>query len=190
MGNIDVAGRLRRIDGEATKGLEGTEDSLAYRIHEVERHFHSYEHWFGLAAVPDGEVHRADHIGDTTTAFQMDGGNDTWGAWLQILGSSDTPHVAAMPYYDLHRLSFTSVERANAVHFLQVGFGASGAAALSDDTITELVFKPQTVQGAETIIEIRTLREDAGTKAWIRQWVVGQNTGTTDFFFGLHEYEG
>lgn len=190
MGVIDLAGRLRRIDGEATKGLAGTENSLAYRVHEIERHFHSYEHWFGLATAPDGEVHRADHIGDTTTAFQMDGGNDTWGTWLQILGSSDTPHVANMPHYDVHRLSFTSVERANSVHFIQLGFGASGAAAISDDTLTELVFKPQTVQGEETVVEVRSRRQDAGTKAWARVWVVGQDTGEADFFFGIHEYEG
>lgn len=190
MGSIDLAGRLRRIDGEATKGLAGTENSLAYRVHEIERHFHSYEHWFGLATAPDGEVHRADHIGDTTTAFQMDGGNNTWGTWLQILGSSDTPHVAAMPYYDLHRLTITAVERANTTHLIQVAFGASGAAALSADTMTELVFRPQTVQGAETIVEMQGRRQAAGTKAWARVWAIGQNTGTVDFWFGAHEYEG
>ena len=190
MGVIDLAGRLRRLEWQATLGLAGSENSLAYHAAEIERHLHSFEHWFGLAGTPDGEVHRADNIGTTTTAFQMDGGNDTWGSWLQVLGSSDTPHVVGMVHYDLHRLSIVDVERANAVHLLQVAFGTSGAAALSAGTFTELVLKPQTVQGKETVIEMQMRRQDVGTKAWIRVWVVGQNTGTVSFFFGTHSYEG
>ena len=183
-------GGSTRIDSVATLGLDGVADSLAYRAGVLARHHHSYEHWFGLATAPDAELHRADIIGTTTTAFQMDGGNDTWGSWLQILGSGDTPHVAGEVHYDLHKLSFVAVERANAIHLIQVAFGASGAAALSAHTVTEKVLKPQTVQGSETILTLQIRRQDAGTKAWIRQWVVGQNTGTSDFFLGLHEYEG
>jgi len=28
----------------------------------------------------------------------------------------------------------------------------------------------------------------AGTKAWARVWVDGQDTGTVTFFLGIHEY--
>jgi len=185
-----IEGYTEKIDSVATDGLEGTVDSLSYRVHEAERHLHSYEHWFGAATAPDGEVHVADHAGDTTTAFQMDAGNDTWGSWLQILGSSDTPHLAGTVCYDLHRLSVVAVESPNTTHMVQVAFGESGAAALTAETYTELVFRPQTVQGQEVILDMQAKRIIAGIKAWARAWAIGQNTSTVDLFFALHEYEG
>lgn len=174
----------------AVSGLGGIEDSLGYRIGEVDRHNHNYERWFGLSGSPSGETHRAQRIGTTSTAFQMDAGNNTWGNWLQILGSSDTPAVAGMVKYDLHRLAVTAVERTNAIHFVQLGYGASGAAALTANTYTEFIFEPTVVQGRVAPVDIISRRQDAGTKAWVRCWVVGQDTGTVDFFIGLHEYDG
>jgi len=37
---------------------------------------------------------------------------------------------------------------------------------------------------------VMTPRVTAGIKLFSRCWVSGQNTGTMDFFVGLHEYEG
>ena len=62
-----------------------------YGIFEIERHFHSYERWYEAAASPSGETHIADRIGSGSGAFQIDAGNDDWGLWVQVLGSSDTP---------------------------------------------------------------------------------------------------
>jgi len=180
----------QKIDSAATLGLTGTSDSLAYRTNEIERHLHHYERWFGAAAVPNAEVHVADSITTSATAFQMDAGNDTWGSYLQILGSSDTPAITGSVYFDLHRLAIVTVENANATHLVQVVFGATGVAGLTAGSYTEFVFRPQSVQGAEMIVDFQTRRIAAGTKAWIRCWVSGANTSTVDFFFGLHEYEG
>ena len=185
-----ISDETDKIDGAATDGLSGTNNSLAYRVHEIERHVHSYERWFGAATVPNGEIHVADRIGTTTTAFQTDAGNLTWGSWLQVLGSSDTPADAGNTHFDLHRMQVVAVETANATHFVQIAYGANGAAALAADTYTEFAFRPQTVQGAETIIIIHTHREDVGTKTWVRHLTVGQNTSTMSFFLGCHEYEG
>jgi len=179
-----------KIDNAATDGLDGVEDSLAYRVEEIERHLHGWERWFGEAGTPSGEVHVADRIGTTSTPFTIDGGNDTWGSWLQILGSSDTPAVAGQVKFDLHRIEITTVERTNATHFIQIGFGASGAAALTSNTYTEFVFRPSTVQGRAAPVTIISRRRDAGTLAWARCWVVGQNTGEVEFWAGLHEYQG
>jgi len=189
-GAAAIQAETDKIDGAATDGLAGTDNSLAYRVHEVERHFHSYERWFGAATVPNGEIHVADRIGTTTTAFQTDAGNLTWGNWLQVLGSSDTPADAGNAHYDLHRMQIVAVENANATHLVQVAFGASGAAALVAGTYTEFAFRPQSVQGSETIVSVQSRREDVGTKTWVRHLTVGQNTSTMGFFIGLHEYEG
>lgn len=179
----------QKIDSAATQGLAGTNNSLAYRVHEIERHVHSNERWFGAAAVANGEIHVADSITTVDTAFQMDAGNDTWGSYLQILGSSDTPAGTGNAKFDLHRLAVVAVENANATHLVQVVFGATGAAGLTAGTYTEFVFHPQSVQGAETIVNFQSRRITVGTKGWIRCWVSGANTSTVDFLFGLHEYE-
>lgn len=159
------------------------------RIKEIERHLHGWERWYGAAVAPSGETHVADRIGATSATFQVDGGNDTWGAWVQILGSNDTPSEAGFVKYDLHRVEITTVERTNATHFIQFAFGASGAAGLAALTYTEFVFRPTTTQGRAAPIDVMTRRQDVGAKAWARVWVVGQNTGTLDFWIGLHQYE-
>jgi hypothetical protein len=185
-----ISDETDKIDGAATDGLAGVSNSLAYRANEIERHLHGWERWFGLAGAPDAEVHRADRIGTTVTAFQADGGNNTWGSWLQVLGSSDTPADVGQAKYDLHRIQVVAVERTNATHFVQIALGASGAAALASGDYTELVFHPQSVQAQEVPVDMIMRRKDATTKAWLRCWVVGQNTGTMDFFVGVHEYAG
>lgn len=189
-GNPISTANINKIDSAPSDGLNGVVDSVAYRIHEAERHMHSFERWFGAAAVPDGEVHVADRIGTTKVAFQVDAGNDTWGSWLQVLGSSDTPVDTGMTSFDGHRWIITAVERANAIHFIQVAAGASGAAALTAGTYSELIVKPITVNARAFPGFIQSRRIAAGTKVWVRAWAVGQATGTLDFFFGIHEYEG
>lgn len=193
MGNLSAhssPAELNKIDSAATDGLSGVEDSLAYRIHEAERHMHSFERWFGAATVPNGEIHVADRIGTTTASFQADAGNNTWGSWLQILGSSDTPADVGAVSFDGHRWLVTAVERANAIHFVQVAAGASGAPALAAGTYSEFVIKPLTTSARAFPGWIQSRRITAGTKVWIRIWAVGQDTGTVNFFFGIHEYEG
>lgn len=179
-----------KLDNGAASALTGTPGSLSYLIGEAERHLHSYERWFGAATAPNGEIHVADRIGTTSAAFQADAGNDAWGSWLQILGSDDTPADVGMATYDPHRIMVVALQTANAIHFVQFAFGSSGGAALTAGTYSELVFKPLSVQGQETILMIQTRNVVAGTKAWLRIWVVGQNTSTMDFFIGIHEYEG
>lgn len=180
-----------KVDEVAVNGLEGVEDSLAYKVAELERHAHSWERWFGAAVVPAGETHVADRISDTNAPFQMDAGNDTWGAWVQILGSTDLPVVVGRVKYDTHKLVFTDAEKSGKIHKLQIAFGESGAVALSAQTLTELVFfSSQAFPGEASPIRLQSRRQNVDTKIWARIWVIGENTGTVDFFYGLHEYEG
>lgn len=178
-----------KIDAATTDGLAGVNNSLAYRVHEIERHLHSYERWFGVATAPSGEVHVADRIGSDNGAFQPDAGNDDWGSWLQILGSSDTPADTGNAKFDLHRLEISLSER-NAVYYVQLAFGASGAAALAAGDYTESVFKPASNQVDSGPIAVQSRRIDVGTKGWARVMCPGQDTGTVSFYIGLHEYSG
>lgn len=156
---------------------------------EIEHHLHNWERWFGAAVSPSGETHVADRIGITTTAFQIDGGDDTWGAWVQIIGSEDTPADVGMIKYDVHRLQIVAVERGSAEHFVQIAFGDSGADALAAGNYTEFAYRPQSGSLDEGPVLMISKRILAGVKAWARVFVVGENTGTIDFFHGLHEYD-
>jgi hypothetical protein len=183
---------LIEFDSPPTLGLLGEHNSQAYRTAEIERHLHSNERWFGLSGSASGEVTRMDNIGGTTTPFQMDAGNNTWGTWLQIVGSSDTPVDAGNVYFDLHRLEITAREENSTVHLVQMGCDTSGANALTNGNYSELMFVSESVaaQSVATPIMIKTRRYAAGTKCWMRVWAVTKDTGTVDFFIGLHEYEG
>jgi len=182
-----------KIDDLATQGLLGTHNSLAYRVHEIERHFHSYERWFELAATPAAETHRADPAGTGAGIFQIDAGDSsgtpTWGAWLQILGSSDTPVTTGNKYFDFHRIEVTATER-SFLYVVQIGFGATGAAALTAGSYIEVPFFPVSNVVDSGPVDVNARRVAAGTKAWARCICNGQNTATLNFIFGLHEYEG
>ena len=182
-------GPIAKIDSVATDGLSGTHNSLAYRVHEIERHVHSYERWFETADTPSGETHVADSVGSGGGAFQIDAGNDDWGSWVQILGSSDTPAIAGSAYFDLHKIVVEATER-NETYFIQIASGTSGATALAAGDYTETVMHPLTNQVDSSPIVVQDRRQAAGTKVWARCICPGQDTATLDFYFGLHEYEG
>ena len=162
-----------RIDDQATFGLEGVHNSLAYRVHEIEKHLHNSEDWFGLAVTPDAELHRADDIVDYTNAnvinpFQIDAGNDNWGSWVQILGSSDTPNRTGMVKFDLHHIQVVASQTTNVEAFIQIAYGASGAAALAAMQYSTIPYLTPTNQAAEGSMPMMMPRVDAGTKVWAR----------------------
>lgn len=188
--------QMRDVIGNKTDTRAGG-DSLYAKIlqiehetGEIETHLHSYERWFEIAASPSGETHVADAVGTVSAggSFTLDAGNNTWGSWVQILGSSDTPFIAGKTHYDLHRIEVESTERTQ-TYFFQVAFGDSGAAGLAADDYSTTIFTPTSNQIDSGPIVIQDERKVAGTKAWARCMCAGQNTGTMEFFFGIHEYD-
>lgn len=180
----------QKIDKKAVSGLLGVNNSLAYKVHEIEKHFHNWERWFGLAVSPNAEIHRADLLETTTAPFQIDAGNSTWGSWVQILGSSDTPTGLGGTYtkYDLHSIQVVANERANP-YYVQFAFGVDAATALANGIYTSMVIACPATNTDEKF-EIMMNRVASGTKAWARCKCPTQNTATLDFYFGLHEYIG
>ena len=183
-----------RIDDYPTRGLLGTADSLAYRIGEVERHFHNWERWLCKAAAgTESATHLADRIGvtaDSYAPFVLTSGNpNTWGAWVQLLGSGDTPVIAGMAKFDVHRILVTTTNQTG-IWFVQLAFGASGAAALTAETFSSIVYVSEGPGDRSSPIEVFTRRQAAGTLMWARAWSVSANPKTLALMFGLHEYEG
>lgn len=153
---------------------------------EIERHLHSAGSWFGQAIVPDAELHISDRIGPGVLPFQIDAGNEDWGAWVQILGSDDTPARAGQLFFDPHEMVISATEH-TATYFVQIARGDSGAAGFAAGMYTEFVYAAGTVKFTG-ILQVQTGRAPAGSKLWARCLALAQNTSTMDFFFGLHEY--
>lgn len=185
-----IKAETEKIDNAAADGLTGVSGSVAYEVEEIERHHHNYERWMAEAAVRIAGTHEADSISDSQASFQADGGNNAWGPWVQIFGSDDTPVRTAQLKFDLHRLLIVDHEHNTNCYLIQIGFGASGAAALSAETYTEITIVTGGGNTEVGPIDMLSRRQDSGTKVWARVWAVGQNTGTLNFFVGIHEYEG
>ena len=165
-------------------------NAVLTEVAEIETHLHSYEIWMEKAAVPAGETNIADEIGTVggLGAFRIDAGNNTWGAWVQILGSADTPVRTGKTVFDFHKIVVEASEK-NETYFIQIGLGTSGADALTTECFTEIVLEPLTNQVDSAPIIVQTERRPSGTKAWARCMCPGQNTATIDFYIGFHEYD-
>jgi hypothetical protein len=78
-------------------------------------------------------------------------------------------------------------ERA-AAYFVQIARGETGDAAFAAGMYTEVVFDTLTRSGG-IIIVLQTGRAPAGSKLWARCMSPGYDTGTFDFYIGIHEYD-
>jgi hypothetical protein len=158
---------------------------------EAEQHLHNWENAYGLAVTPNGEIKRADLMSlytnlNIVTPFIIDAGDNNWGSWLQILGSSDTPLRVGSVKFDLRNLGFSANERSG-VYIIQLAFGASAAQAITDMTYSMFPIAFDAANGRkESGIFVKDV--PVGTKVWIRCLCPGQNTGTIAFYFTIHEY--
>lgn len=186
IGNLDI-----KIDNLATDGLVGTENSLAYRTEKIEKHFHSFEKWLGAAAVPSGETHIADRLGPSISPFALTSGNDAFGSWVQILGSSDTPVQTGVVSFDAHRILVTTTTSTEAF-VIQMASGESAglAAKITAEAFTEVPYIAATNNADSGTIDVMIPAIAAGTKLWARCICIGQDAKVINFYFGIHEYLG
>lgn len=183
---------ISKIDELAVDGLTGVENSLAFIVETTEKHLHNREKWFGPAASADAELHVADRITTVQTSFQADAGDNDWGSWLQVLGSSDTPVRAGMNRFDFHKVIIVSHEHNTTEYDLQIACGESAglAAKLSSEEFTEFPVVTGGGNSETGPTSFKHIPNDSGEKVWIRIRANGRNTGTLDFKIGIHEYEG
>jgi len=158
---------------------------------EVAKHFHGYERWMCAATTPVGTTHVADAISDTShVAFHADAGDEVYGEWVQVLGADDTPVFGeAMTKFDAHRIEITNAERKSTVHLLQIAFGATAEIAEAADDYSTVVFASSATGSHAAPVNVMQKRNLVGQNAWVRVFIPSQNTGTVDFYLGVHEYE-
>ena len=186
LGSTGLGGFSFGFDG----GYDVYNEKSAHEIYEIEHHFHSNEKYFGLAGTPAGETHRADRITLKPNPFIADAGNDDWGAWLQVMGSSDTPVQANMIHFDFHQLLIVDHETNTQDYFMQIVCGeeADIPAKLAAEEFTEFAFVSGGGTSEAGAQEVHGPRYESGDKLWVRIWADGQNTSTLNFYFAMHEY--
>jgi len=182
---------IKKVDELAVAGLAGTANSLAYRVHEIEKHLHSREHWFGRHSSVSAGVNEGENL--SVIPFDSTSGADgVFGAWIPILGTSDTPFLATYAKFDLHRIIISDVDSgANKLpHIIQIVWDDTAAAdGYTDLTYTAFITLPER-DGKAAPVDIQCPRITAGLKVWARHAVIGAATQGMGFYFGLHEYAG
>ena len=193
---------VNKIDNEAVLGLLGVHNSLAYKVHEIETHFHGWERWVGPAASPSA-AHIADPLGEVggtpagvITSFQVtSGANKTWGTALQVFGATDAAVCLPTGYqasFDPHHIKFTDVQTDKQEWLLRIIYSASTAAAgVTAETYTVKPFFIEKTNKNDADTELMVKRAAAGTLIWVQALQLTNNDARTlDIQFGLHGYGG
>ena len=189
-GQAAVSAETEKIDSAPSDGLSGVANSLAYRIHEIERHFHNRERWWGAVAAPD-ETNAIE--ANVTRPFVAVSGNDTWGTAIPICGTDDDPTPGdGDTKFDIHRLLITDLDDETDAWRIRViwGTGTSGD-AITAGQWTEIMVQSNAVPGNRAggqPIEVIMRRENVGVKLWAQSWN-DTNLEEIEFFWGCHGYE-
>ena len=162
---------------------------IEQEIYEVEHHLHNHEKWFGVAAVPAGETHIADRLGPGIVPFALLSGNDAYGNWLQVVGSSDTPVQADRTRFDLHRYLVTTTNDTDpfVIQFIE-GEAADIAAKVALEDMTEAPYISATNNADSGISDVIGERIAVRVKCWARAICIGKDAKTINIYIGIHEY--
>lgn len=191
----------QKIDKAATLGLAGTTNSLAYRVHEIEKHFHNYERWFGKSADQSGVNPWATSVSDYTAgalpvSFVAISGNDDYGAdagdEAKVWGLNDTFSVGGVSQtkLDVHQILFRTASQTS-LNILRIVWGAGTLAdAITAGQFSEypLVIDPATGGSVDIVINTMMPRITVGAhQLWIQTKNVTDNS-TVGFLVGIHGY--
>ncbi len=182
---LDKSTYVIKIDNKATLGLLGASNSLAYRVHEIEKHFHSEEHWYGNDGDDTGST------ANNLTEWQLTAGtSEAYGTEVQLLAANDVSNAdfSFTPVkFDMHRVLVTvsSVNDKNYMIQFWGGTGAFGAATL----LTEIPYR--TGGGAVEVVPVdcQMSRQAVAQKIWARV-KCETNSATLSIIVGIHAYVG
>ena len=175
---------LNKIDNEATDGLNGVSNSLAYRVHEIEKHFHSSEFWYGDGG-SNTMTRAANHNPWTLAASATP---NTYGTEVQVSTADDfLTDMATAVKLDLHEIMVCESTSNDKNYMIQFwcGDGLFGAASF----LTEVPYRTGNNAQEAQPITIMCPRFSVGCKIWAR---VKCETGSAslDIIVGIHGYVG
>ena len=165
--SIDRAGKLAKIDGAAVNGLTGAYDSLAYRVNEIEHHFHCRERWFGKTNPQTA----TDWGTDSLNPYVAVSGNNAYGTDLNdealILGTADTPIIAGSAYYDLAQINVVA-STSTTPWKLRIVYGTGTMAdAIAAGQYTCTMVQVASAAGRMGTTPIRMPRVATDTQIWV-----------------------
>ncbi len=174
-----------KIDNETTLGLLGVNNSATYRIHELEKHFHSEEHWYGTDGDGTGSV------ANNLTEWQLTAGTSkAYGTEVQLLGANDVSNsdFSFIPVkFDMHRV-LVSVSSANDVNYMIQFYSGTGTFGEAD-LITSVPYRTGGNVAEVAPIDIQMGRQAVNKKLWARV-KCETNSATLSFIMGIHAYIG
>ena len=185
--------RVPRSVSEYNPGLLGTTNSVGYRVHEIERHFHGRERWFGKLGIQTATDWADNNI---ATPYIAISGLNTYGVGAGdealVVGTADTPTMSGNIKYEIHQLLIVD-STSTTVWKLQIIYGSGTmAAAIAADQFSTTMVKIDAAAGQTPNVahQVQMPRCLCGTdQVWIRGWNATDNA-TISFFAGWHEYEG
>ena len=102
---------LHKIDGMETDGLAGVHDSLAYRVEEIEKHFHNRELAYGNTSNA--------MAADAPVKFTVTGGNNAWGTELMLTDGTVIESGSSTKKFDMNHLYVVSASAANKISIIE-----------------------------------------------------------------------
>ena len=176
-----------KVDQAATNGLAGVSNSLAYRVHEIEKHHHGSEFWWGSDGSPDETTAIAATV---SVPFVAVSGDNTWGTAIPIMGTNDIPANAGDVRYDAHRLLVVDTGHTTPYRLRFVWGSGTSANAISAGQWTEIMFLASGGPfDAGVPVNIQMPRGTIGQKLWCQVWSA-TNLSEVDFYYGVHGYAG
>jgi len=194
--------RASVIENKAVKGLLGTENSLAYKVHEIEKHLHSGGRWWGSN---DGD-------GDSPAAqgllpFKVIASDTqyTFGTVVEIFaGSENWNYGETITKFDPHEIFVVEVGKAPLVWKLRLansGWNGSAhtyadmAAAVTAGKYSDVLFKIDATNFDAYPFTFQSGRINIGSKVWCQVMNSSSSADndaarTIQFFLGAHGYIG
>ena len=182
-----ILGYTQKIDALATDGLAGVSNSLAYRVHAIEKHLHSRARFWGS----NGAATETNAIDANVDApFVAVSGNDDWGTAIPICGTGDDPTGLSYAKFDPHLILVTDTDHTTPYRFRIIyGEGTSAAAISANQWSEEMIITSGGPFGGGTPLQFQAPRVTVGWKLWVQVWNA-TNGSNVDFFWGCHPYVG
>ncbi len=182
----DAAGQTADVTSLMGVLRQTLEDALLH-----DEHFHNRERWLGLMD-PQTDT---DWALDTLSPYTAVSGNNDYGTDADdealVLGTDDTPVIAGMVMFDLHRIFIVEVStdtpwKLRIIHGSGTMNEAIAAGQYTEVVVMSDLSNPQ--QSSGTPLEVVMLKVRCGIdQVWVQAWNATDNA-TIDFLVGLHEY--
>jgi len=164
-----IKSQTDKIDSVAVNGLSGVVDSLAYKVHELEKHFHNSEQVFG---------NNVNYMGaDVPIPFVVEGGDNAWGTELMITMGTTIESGSATKKFDFNQLYVTAVDDADEVSIIEFLYGTAGATiedVVTDDSSDNFTKAGHGLVNGDKVI-VTDLVTTTGLNAYTVYYVIGMS---------------